>query len=268
MTSILASAIARLARDPLRNIVLLKHVRAFPEAIRVFEADVGACHATLVLMATDASPYDARTYPQTSHVAMIATAPAEGATSHDEEAAVGRVLAHVPARSGVVFKLASDAARAAILSRFDVRQTTSVLTFSTDAQGRLDPDVTITREPSETIWPLFERHDHKRAWLAPLLARDEAVTYAIASAGAVSSACFAFSAYGHIWEIGGVATHAACRRQGLAARVVATAVSDLAVHRRQPRYQVHDDNHASIALARRIGMRHVLTTTHLLRAPS
>ena len=52
-----------LERQPLRNIVLLKHIEAFPEHVSAVQVFDGPDTATLVLLDTSASPYDRETYP-------------------------------------------------------------------------------------------------------------------------------------------------------------------------------------------------------------
>lgn len=67
------AARARLERDPLRNIVLLKHIEAFREHISVVEVSAGRSAATLVLLDTSASAYDRETYPEASFAALISS---------------------------------------------------------------------------------------------------------------------------------------------------------------------------------------------------
>ena len=106
--------IAHLAQDPLRNIVLLKHLEAFPEHTRVhhFAGEQGS--ATLVLLKTAASAYDRATYPQTQYAALI---------SSDDATLTGRLLDAIPPDAGVVFKVGRPADREVIAVRFAARQT-------------------------------------------------------------------------------------------------------------------------------------------------
>ena len=76
------------------------------------------------------------------------------------------------------------------------------------------------------------------------------------------SACFAFENYGPVWEVGGVVTASAHRQRGLGARVVRTALAELARRELAPRYQVEEHNTASIALARSVGLVPFVTITH------
>jgi hypothetical protein len=65
-------AAARLEREPLRNIVLLKHIEAFRDHVSVVQLSTGRNAATLVLLDASASAYDRETYPEAS---LRATAP-------------------------------------------------------------------------------------------------------------------------------------------------------------------------------------------------
>src|SRR5579864_4900551 len=89
-------AVDELARDPLRQIVLLKHLLAYPEHVRVHRvADVTGA-AMLVLLDAAASAYDRETYPRAAVAAFI---------SSEHPALTAALLSHVPRRVGIVFKL-------------------------------------------------------------------------------------------------------------------------------------------------------------------
>src|SRR4051812_45617189 len=95
-----ADVIATLAREPLRNIVLLKYLEAYPNHTRVHHLSNGAANATLVLLETAASAYDREAYPATRYAALI---------SSDVPALTTRLLDRVPEGAAVVFKVAGDA---------------------------------------------------------------------------------------------------------------------------------------------------------------
>jgi RimJ/RimL family protein N-acetyltransferase len=80
--------------------------------------------------------------------------------------------------------------------------------------------------------------------------------------GDVLAACFAFEIDDPLWEIGGVYTKPAHRGRGLAKRVVQAALAELRRLERLPRYQVSEDNGASIGVADSLGMQRFLTLTH------
>ena len=68
-----AEIVAALERDPLRNIVLLKHLEAFPDSTRLFRESGPRGAATMVLLDTEASPFDRQTYPETAFAALISS---------------------------------------------------------------------------------------------------------------------------------------------------------------------------------------------------
>jgi hypothetical protein len=63
----------RLQQDVLRNIVLLKHLKAFPDHTRATLALSELGHAALVLLDARASDYDRKAYPKASHIALISS---------------------------------------------------------------------------------------------------------------------------------------------------------------------------------------------------
>ena len=81
------------------------------------------------------------------------------------------------------------------------------------------------------------------------------------------STCFVFKNYADIWEIGGVYTASAYRRQGLGTRIVKTAIRTLRDRAKRPRYQVLETNEASIRLAESLGLERFVTTEHYLYWP-
>jgi RimJ/RimL family protein N-acetyltransferase len=251
-------AIESLERDPLRNIVLLKHLEAFPERTRVHQVCDGRGAATLVSLDVAASAYDRRTYPSASEAALI---------SSDHPDLTRALLRFVPKRAGVVFKLSSDADRDVITSLYRVERTTGVLSFTTRTRFSLDADVLVTLRPGDAAFDLFEARDYARDWLEPMLDTARAFTCVLTIGGQPGAVCFAFENYKQVWEVGGVFTPPLLRGRGFAARVARTALAELDRQGRVARYQVHDDNLASIRLAESIGLERFLTIAHLLRSP-
>src|SRR5262245_61115841 len=115
--------VRRLERQPLRNIVLLKHIEAFPGHVSVTQVCDGSDTATLVVLDAAASAYDRETYPQAAFVALI---------SSDAPRLTRRLLGSLPSCGRVVFKLASDADRDIVAERFPLSRATSFLSFTGD----------------------------------------------------------------------------------------------------------------------------------------
>ncbi|MDR6288495.1 MULTISPECIES: GNAT family N-acetyltransferase [Inquilinus] len=252
-------AIVVLARDPLRHIVLLKHIVAHPDDVQVHQLWDRAAAATLVLLATAANSYDRQAYPAAQVAALI---------SSDHPDLTGALLDLVPRDVGVVFKLSSDADRDAVAARFPIEPTTRYLSFTTAAPFRRDDQVELTVTPGDAMLDLFETQGHDRGWLRDLLRSGRAFVAALQRDGQLLAACFAFENHGPVWEVGGVCTPPAFRRQGHAARVVRTALAELASRRLVARYQVHHENAPSIRLADSLGLRRFLTLTHFLHDPA
>lgn len=248
-------ATVRLERDPLRNIVLLKHIDAFADHVSVVQVSTGRDAATLVLLDTGASAFDRESYPEAAFAALI---------SSDGPTLTRRLIEAVPRQRPVIFKLCSDADRDVVADHFPISRVTSFLSFTTagPAVFAADADVSITTSPSEAMLSLFESQGHAREWLRARLASGQAVTCVLDQDGEPRSVCLAFENHRQVWEVGGVVTSERHRGQGLASRVVRSALADLRRRGLVARYQVNEDNLPSIGLARSIGLRQFLTLTH------
>lgn len=245
--------IAALAREPLRHVVLLKQLLAYPRRVQVHRVAGAAGAATLVLLDTSVSAYDRHAYPDASVAAFIAS---------DHPDLTARLMPHVPRGVGIVFKLASEADLAPVQAHFPVTRRTAFVSFTSAHAPEPDTGVRVTSVPGDAAFRLFAEQDHDRTWLEPLLSDGKAFACVLEREGETQSACFAFENHGPVWEIGGVVTASDHRRKGLGARVVRTALAELAGRRLAPRYQVEEGNTASIALARSVGLAVFLTITH------
>jgi len=251
-------ALAALVREPLRHIVLLKQLLAYPEHVKVHRLSDERGAATLVTLDTSVSAYDRQAYPEAAVAAFIAS-------DHPDLTAL--LMPHVPRGVGIVFKLASEADLAPVEAHFPVTRKTAFVSFT--SAGAIEPDagVRVMSAPGDAAFRLFAEQDHDRAWLEPLLQGGKAFACVLERGGDTLSACFAFENYGPVWEVGGVVSAAAHRRGGLGARVVQTALAELGKRGLAPRYQVEEHNMASIALARTVGLVPLVTITHYAYHP-
>ena len=251
----LIKAVGRLDCQPLRNIVLLKHIEAFRDHVSVTQVSNGPDTATLVLLDTTASTYDRETYPQAAFVALI---------SSDHPSLTRRLLRSVPPHCNVVFKLASDADRVVVAEHFPISRATSFLSFTGDERATFvaDNQVSGARSASDKVLRLLEGQGHSRQWLLPLLASDRAFVCVLEHDAEPRSVCIAFENHRRIWEVGGVVTPMPHRGQGFAARVVRTALAELQRRKLVARYQVNEDNLPSIRLATSVGLQQFLQLTH------
>ncbi len=254
-TNDIDEATARLEREPLRNVVLLKHIEAFRDHVSVTQLSTGQSVGTLVMLETSVSPYDRQTYPEARFAVLI---------SGDGPELTRRLIESVPRRHHVVFKLGNDADRGVVAEHFPISRATSFLSFTAREPSSLaaDRSVPVTNSASDAVLGLFESQGHPREWLCPLLSSGRAFTCVLERDGQPRSVCLAFENHRQIWEVGGVVTPPQHRGQGLASRVVRSALAEL--HRRGlvPRYQVNEDNLPSIRLAMSIGLRQFLQLTH------
>jgi RimJ/RimL family protein N-acetyltransferase len=255
VTNDASEAVARLEREPLRHIVLLKHIEAFRDHIRVTQVSTDRSVATLVLLDTRASAYDRQTYPEARFAALI---------SSDGPELTHRLIESVPRQHPVVFKLANDADRDVVATHFPIGRATSFLSFTAGELAGFvaDDRVSITTSASDAALDLFESQGHPREWLLPLLSSGRAFTCVLEQDGEPRSVCLAFDNYRQVWEVGGVVTPTRYRGQGLAARVVRSALAELQRRSLVPRYQVNEDNLPSIRLAASVGLRQFLQLTH------
>lgn len=254
-TSDVNEAVARLEREPLRNIVLLKHIEAFREHVSVLQVSTGRNAATLLLLDTSASAYDRETYPEASLAALI---------SSDGPELVRHLIGSLPRRHRVVFKLCNDADRDVVAEHFPLSRATSFLSFTAGKSVDFvaDEKVSITNSASEAMLDLFESQGHSREWLCPLLSSGHAFACVLEQDREPRSVCLAFQNHRQVWEVGGVVTPMRHRGRGLASRVVRSALAELQRRGLTPRYQVNEDNLPSIRLATSIGLRQFLLLTH------
>lgn len=249
--------IDELAREPLRHVVLLKQLLARPRQTTIHRVAGAESAATLVALDTAASPWDRQAYPKAALAAFIAS---------DHPALTRALLAHLPRGVGIVFKLSSEADRAAVAAAFAIERRTAFVSFTTAHRIEPDPGVHFTRAPGERAFRLFAEQGHDRDWLEPMLDDGRAFACVLEQNDEPLSACIAYENWGPVWEVGGVVTSPGHRRQGLAARVVRTALAELGERGLTPRYQVEEDNTASIALARSVGLAPFVTITHWAHA--
>jgi GNAT superfamily N-acetyltransferase len=242
-----------LARDPLRNVVLLKQLLAHRSHVTAHRIEGSQGAATLVVLDTSVSAYDRGTYPRAAAAAFV---------DSDHPDLTAALLPHVPRGVGVVFKLAREADLAPVAAQFPVERRTAFVSFTSTATVQPDAGVRVAEAPGDSAFALFATQGHERAWLEPQLAAGSAFACILEQHGEAAAACFAFQSHGAVWEVGGVVTAPAHRRNGLGARVVRTALAELARRGLWPRYQVEEHNQASIRLAYSVGLAPFLTITH------
>jgi RimJ/RimL family protein N-acetyltransferase len=239
-------------RDPLKNVVLLKFLLACRAGVTVYQTVREGRTATLLVVDHQASPYDRQTYPAARASAIV---------SSDDPALTREVLAALSPDDRLIFKLASEEDRQAVSERFALTRLTA---FHSYTASRRDPAPANCQigDGIDAPFELFEAQGHDPDWLRGLLDSGRAFTSVVREQGDVLAACFAFEIDDPLWEIGGVYTKPAHQGRGLAKRVVQAALAELRRLERLPRYQVSEDNGASIGVADSLGMQRFLTLTH------
>jgi GNAT superfamily N-acetyltransferase len=224
--------IDELARDPLRHIVLLKHLLAYPEHVKIHRVTSSEGAATLVALDTSVSPYDRQAYPKAAVSAFV---------SSDHPELTASLMSHVPRGVGIVFKLSSEADLSPVNAHFPVARRTAFVSFTSAGapDGGFEPSlgIRVTSAPGDAAFRLFEAQGHGRTWLEPRLRSGRAFACVAERDGDTLSACLAFENHGPVWEVGGVVTAPSHRREGFGTRAVRTALAELAGRGLAPRYQ-------------------------------
>lgn len=261
MDTQLARAVAFLENDPLRNIVLLKTLCYYPQATHCHFMEGPAGAGALLLLPGDASSFDRRSYPGTDHVVFIA------ATDPD---VLPELLQHVPRGKRLLFKLMDPHDRLQVSRFFGLERATAYVSYTAPA-GRRYPaalDVAVSGNPSDACRDLYAAMGHSREELNLRFAQGQARSFTVYENKKPLASCFTFPNYGRIHEIAGVYSDAGHRRRGLARKVVETALHHLGDTGLWARYQVQEDNRASVRLAESIGLRHVVTYEHWRHDPA
>jgi GNAT superfamily N-acetyltransferase len=250
----LDEVVAYLKTDPFKYIVHLKMIDAYREHI-IWHADqVGDQIGVMLLLPTKVSPFDAKTYPTSDWVVLLAAS---------NPAVADQLVQHLPCQSNLIFKLVDDLSKAAVFRLFPAKRITAFISYTTHGDVFLaDPDVVVSTELDERLLPCYQANGYTLPELLHFF-RQGALSFSL-YAGEPRATCLVFKNYEQIWEIGGVYTAPAYRRQGLAKRVVATAINTLLNQGKIPRYQMVETNTASLELAENLGLERFVTTEHYL----
>jgi GNAT superfamily N-acetyltransferase len=250
-------ALAFLRRDVLRNIVPLKMLTAYPDAIQAYYHGDAAAAGVLLLLPTRVSPFDRQTYPSTDYVAML---------SASHPTIVRSLLAHIPNGCALVFKLIDSCVWEAIAQHFCLTRATAYISYTCAGGSRFTPsdEVAVSERVDERCFDLYAAQGYTRDEVRHFFSSGAALSFALYQGDAPVAACFACQNFERVFEIGGVYTLPGVRRMGHARKLVETALYTLVRRGDVPRYQVHELNQPSIRLAEAIGMEPFVTTEHWL----
>lgn len=246
-----------LNKNPLPNIMLLKMVAMYGESITAFHVSADLGEGVLLLLPTKNSSYDAQAYPQTQTVVII---------SADNTAVTQALLPHIPRRGNLLFKLFTEEDARLVGQRYSLKKQRGFISFTSkpDRTFTAHPEVVVLSELDERMLPLFHKNNYGTAEIQQWFTNRTALGFAIYQQDLPVSVGMAFQNYGEIWEIGGLHTAVAARRQGYGQKIAETALNTLQQQGIIPRFQCHEANVASLHLAAKIGLEPFLLTEHFL----
>ncbi|MFB9330364.1 GNAT family N-acetyltransferase [Paenibacillus aurantiacus] len=247
---------ALLSRRVLENITLLKMLEAYGAAMNCRLLEHDEQWSMLLRLPTSDCPYDAKTYPDASHIVFLA-----GTDADLLDQLVGELSLNQP----LVFKVQRAEYEALLRNRLTLERKRAFHTYSI-GKGDLvklpSRDVAEERRLNAALLPLWMANGYAREELEVMFVGG-ARSYTLYEQGSPVSTCLAFPNYGKVWEIGAVHTLASHRGRGLAAQVVGAAAASLIERGLVPRYHVEAGNAASIALAEKLGFTHEVELVHL-----
>jgi GNAT superfamily N-acetyltransferase len=252
----LATACRLLEQDALRNLVTLKMLNLHPDSMSFELQQEPDGWALLSLLKVCDSEWDRKTYPDCKYVAFI-----DGTNSRRK----AQLLARLP-KENLVVKTGDELVRERIVQ---AGKGTKIMTFHSFTKGKqstpvkLDARVRQSAAYDKSAWEMFRANGYEDKELVRYF-QDGAQWFGIESEGRLASACFVFQNYKHIWEVAGVYTQPAFRRQGLGRMIVSGALGYLSVSGLVPRCQARWDNQASISLAKACGLIEFLQMDHYL----
>jgi len=248
------AALAFLRREPLSNLPMLKMLATYREHARV-EFNAAAGHeAALLLLPVAASAFDRATYPKADFVVMLAA---------DDPADAISLLARLPERAGLVFKVASRFVDVVQQVR-RVRRMTAYVSYTWPESRPTAPDARVNVSRTTDLLGRKMRAAMPKTLedVLPYFDSGDARLFTIAENGAPVAGCLTFPNFEIVHEIGVLYTVPGFRHRGYARALVATAAHDLVGRGLRVRFQADEENAASRAVAEAAGFVHFLTLEH------
>ncbi|WNS45125.1 GNAT family N-acetyltransferase [Paenibacillus sp. MMS20-IR301] len=248
------AVMSRLRQHPLRNITLLKMMTAYHDKIDSYLIEQQAHWGVLLLMPAGTFAYDKRTYPEADTVVMM---------DYCHPEVFQALLALLPMDARYVFKLQKEAYLKELAPYFKLLKVRSIYSYSTaeDQSFIPDADCLVSEDLDERLLPLWTANDYSLEEIRGYF-QAGAFSATLFDGELPLSTCIVFRNEESIWEIGAVHTVPAARRKGLAQRVVRTALAHTLQRGYIPRYQVLEDNLASITLAESLGLKLAVKLEH------
>ena len=250
-------ALAFLRADPLRYLLHLKYLHHYPAGVacRYLERDGAA--GVLLSYPPDLITWDWQTYPQAAAICLPVAA------SVPVAAELCQAVAALVQGSAFVCKTCDPLTRAVFAREFPFQPVRAFISYTTalaPAQPA-DPAVVVGQAVDERCAALYHCIHYSLAELSQFFA-DGARSFTIFDHDQPVCMCFIYRNFDDIWEIAGVRTVEAARRQGHARRVVTAALSAILARGGRPRYVTERTNTASIRLAESLGLTAFLTVEH------
>ena len=248
-------AIEFLQQDTLRNIVPLKMLTAHPKRIQTHYAATSGGAAALLLFPTATFAYDRATYADFDLIVILSARALDAAQA---------LLAQIPRDRKLIFKLMDPAVQALLATQWPMQRVTAFVSYTADATARFEPDPAVVTATTvdPRLLPHLATQGHDQAEIEHYFSHGDGRSFTLFQHAEPAAVCFTYRNFDTIHEIGGVFTMPSARRQGYARRVVQSAVHSLLQRNCSPRYQVHEANGPSIALAEQIGLNRFVTVAH------
>ncbi len=246
-----ARAIDYLERDRLRNIIPLMFLQDYGDRVDVAVAEEHGRSGVLLRMATDMFRWDKLNYGSFDQVLIPVV---------DSPDLLPMLLADIPA-GPTVFKLQSDTDLLHLRARYVLTRERAIVDYTQSSGNQPHPVVQVCETLDERLVELFGANTYARDELVQKF-HHGAASFAVFVEGEPVSVGMAFRNYKDVWEIGGVRTVESSLRQGLAVKVVDTALAYLHERNLKPRYVLLDTNQASAQLAIKCGLQQRSTFTH------
>jgi len=246
-----------LQQDPMQNIVPLKMLATHGAVIQSHFLREGEAAGALLYFPTTAFAYDRQTYADHDLVVLLI---ANSLTLADA------LLTYLPRQQKFVFKLADKALQPQVARHFLLTHVRTFISYTTPPHSSLPAHaaVSMSAKVDERLYEHYAEHGHTTAEIADYFADGEARAFTLYREQQPLAACFTYTNFADIHEVGGVLTLPDERRKGYAKLVVESAIAMLHQRGYVPRYQVNATNGASIQLARSIGLLPFVTVEHWL----
>ena len=242
-----------LEKETLKNIVILKLLRQFPQ-MKVRSCFKDDKHALLLVLPTQESSFYSQLYPWSDHVLFPVVT----------DMSLLKPLLEPYFEEKVMFAIADSNIATAISATTPLTKLRSYISYTGDTLT--DKINTDTVKLSHTFSPecseLFKANNYSQQEL-DTFASWGGKTFSITTEdGIIASACFIFPNFGDIWEIAGVHTLDSQRRRGFAKQIILKAAAYILSQDKIIRYQTEDKNLVSQKLAESIGLHKFLELSH------